>query len=220
MQEFLSRPDLWKYAIEWFVAPLVMFVFLFKWRDELNILHMPWADLVAIIVVADIALALNAKEMPAFFLALHGYKSDYNHSPWSWGLLAVAGVAICRFQVKVLEDDIESIAIKQVSVGWGHKPPYPGAARMSKGEAFRSFYWRRFTLLWAASVSLTILIVAAHSVVIGMALPSWGVQSGVVNEIMHVVALTAIAFAGAVLLCILFVGADIFRVYPPPPRAG
>jgi hypothetical protein len=94
VQEFLSHPDLWKYAIEWFIAPLVMFVFLFKWRDELNILHMPWADLVAVIVVADIALAINASDVPAFLWALNHYRGDYSGSPWAWSLLAVAGFLI------------------------------------------------------------------------------------------------------------------------------
>jgi hypothetical protein len=35
------------YVVEWFVAPLSMYLLLFKWRDRLNILHMPWADFVA-----------------------------------------------------------------------------------------------------------------------------------------------------------------------------
>jgi hypothetical protein len=36
------------HIVEWFVVPLAMYLLLFWWRDNLNILHMPLADLVAL----------------------------------------------------------------------------------------------------------------------------------------------------------------------------
>ena len=68
------------HIFEWFIVPLFMYLVLFTCRDNLNILHMPLADFVAVLVVADVALWVNFKEMPDLAdVALH-VKSD--KTPW------------------------------------------------------------------------------------------------------------------------------------------
>lgn len=47
------------HIVEWFVVPLAMYLQLFWWRDNPNILLMPLADLVALFVIADVAVALH-----------------------------------------------------------------------------------------------------------------------------------------------------------------
>jgi hypothetical protein len=59
------------HIVEWFVVPLAMYLLLFWWRDNLNILDMPLADLVALFAIADVAIVLNVFELPDVLRFLH-----------------------------------------------------------------------------------------------------------------------------------------------------
>lgn len=152
------------YLVEWFVVPLVMFLFLFWLRDNLNILHMPLADLVALLVIADVAIAMNFSDLP-----IHGGALDLNlrrpGSPGVWWSLAGLGVATCVLLVYGVENKIRRVAIHHISVGlWHHQ----SSSYLGPLDAFRTQTWQIFTARWAAGFGITALFLALHLVVVGI----------------------------------------------------
>lgn len=132
------------YLIEWFLVPLGMYLLSFWLRDNANILHMPLADLVALLVIADVTMAFHSDMIDA---VLSGIKPDL-HAPKAsvtWWVLAALGTAICVLLVYGIEKRILRVAIHHVSVGLWHRP---SASYVGPLVAFRDRQWRRFLFRW------------------------------------------------------------------------
>jgi hypothetical protein len=204
------------YVVEWFLAPLAMYLLLFRWRDRLNILHMPWADLTALLVIADVALAIHVKEVPAKFTDLAKYEPDFIAERTHWIASGVACLLLCRAQVKWLEHRIRDIVISHMSVGW---PKFEAAFHFSRGEALAHPKWRKFTWLWSVSVSLTALAIALHVVFLGVQLPE-SYTDEFVNQLTFVAQVMFAAFVGSLLLCVAFVLSGYCRMLRHAPHNG
>jgi hypothetical protein len=124
--------------VEWFAVPLAMFLLLFWWRDNLNILHMPLADLVALLVIADVAIALNYGDLPKLLISVHADPGGAPRSPYVFWARAVLGVAGCAILVYRIEKEILLTVLHHMSVGVWHNPsatylPFLAACRSPGG---------------------------------------------------------------------------------------
>lgn len=204
------------YVVEWFAAPLAMYLLLFKWRDRLNILHMPWADFVALLVIADVALAIHVAGVPDTFFKLMGYEPKFKAGREHWIAMGVAGLLLCRAQVRWLEQRIRDVVISYMSVGW---PKFDASLHFTRLEALRKPKWLTFTWLWSASIVVTALAVALHGVLLGVQLPE-PYPDEFVNQVTFVVQVMLIAFAGSWLLSVAFVLSGYCRLLRQPPANG
>ncbi len=151
--------------VEWFVVPLVMFLLLFWWRDNLNILHMPLADLVALLVIADVAIIINYGAFPELLKSVDVASARAPDSAHAFGWLALFGVAGCAVLVYQIEKKILLTVLHHISVGVWHKP---SATYLSFLATCRSSEWRRFLLRWAAGFGVTAVIATTHLVAVGI----------------------------------------------------
>jgi hypothetical protein len=163
------------HIFEWFVAPLLMYLLLFGLRDRFNILHMPLADFVALLVVADIALGINNTRFRHILdnefknalqrMHLHIRAPD---SPIAWWALATLGVVLCILLVVLIEEEIRIVAIHHVTVG----PSREIHAHYKRPiAALRTIEYRRFIYRWAAGFSGTAIYVALQTAALS-ALPA------------------------------------------------
>jgi hypothetical protein len=204
------------YVVEWFVAPLSMYLLLFKWRDRLNILHMPWADFVALLVIADVALAIHVADVPGKFKDLVGYEAIFRTELWHWIALAVVCLLLCRAQVKWLEQRIRDVVISHMSVGW---PKFDALLHHTRLNALKQPEWRAFTWLWSVSVVVTALAVALHIVLLGVKLPELYDKEWV-NQATFVAQVMLAAFAGSWLLSVSFLLSGYCRLLREPLPGG
>jgi len=203
-------------ALEWFLAPLTMYLLLFKWRDRLNILHMPWADLVALLVIADVALTIHVADVPDQFESLAKYKPVFTAQRWHWIAIGFAGLLLCRAQIKWLENRIRDIVIRHMTVGW---PRFDLAQHFTRGETVTHPKWRAFCWLWSASVAITALVIATHVVLLGARFPQLNGDL-FLNRVFFVGLVMLVAFAGSWVLCISFVLSGYCRLVRHPPANG
>jgi hypothetical protein len=155
------------HIIEWFIVPVFMYLLLFGCRDNLNILHMPLADFVALVVVADVALGVNFAEMPnlvAAFRKMHVTLIPVSRDTF-W-CLAVVGVVVCVWLIFNVENKIFSTVIHRISVGPPHKGG-PGTYLPSR-KAFRDPDWQSFLGRWAAGFGITAMFVSLHAIAVGI----------------------------------------------------
>jgi hypothetical protein len=204
---------LFLYLVEWIIAPLGVFLLVFSWRDRLSILHMPWADLVAVLVVADVAFAINYEYLRKLadgpLPVVTEYHGDWRH----WVGLAVLGLFFCRLLVRSFESRINDIALHHVAAGWLRERP-PGFLR--RMAALRNGKWWTFTLLWSASVTCVDVFLVAHSLVI-----TFNVSFDLLPDLhlgffQRALATVVSTFLCCVVLCVLFVISGYCRVYEQP----
>jgi hypothetical protein len=202
------------YVVEWFLAPLAMYLLLFRWRDRLNILHMPWADLTALLVIADVALAIHVAEVPAKFKDLAKYDPVFIAERSHWIVASVACLLLCRAQVKWLEHRIRDIVIRHMSVGW---PKFEAAIHFSRTEALAHPKWRKFTWLWSVSVVITALAIALHVVLLGVQLPE-SYADDFLNQVTFVAQMMLAVLAGSLLLSLAFILTGYCRLLRHVPQ--
>jgi len=200
------------YVVEWFAAPLAVYLLLFKWRDRLNILHMPWADFVALLVIADVALAIHVDDVPGKFKDLVGYDETFRAKLWHWITLGVVCLLLCRAQVKWFEQRIRDVVIRHMSVGW---PKFDAVLHYTRVKALNQPEWRAFTWSWSVSVVVTALAVALHVVLLGVKLPEL-YDNERVNQATFVAQVMLAAFAGSWLLSVSFVMSGYCRLLRIP----
>jgi hypothetical protein len=160
--------------IEWFVVPLAMYLLLFWWRDNLNILHMPLADLVALLVIADVAIAdvaiadvaiaLNFPALPDLLRFLHLDASGTPRSPYSFWRLTGLGVVVCALLIYKIEKRILSTALHHMSVGLWHRS---SSHYLRFWAACRNTDWRLFMARWASGFAVTAIVITVHLMVVG-----------------------------------------------------
>ena len=142
---------------EWLGAPLIMFLILFWMRDNLNILHMPLADLVGIVAVADVAMAMHHDELQRAFDALgNGWIAPDPAINWAFSVL---GILTCVLLVYGIERKIRKVTIHYISVGFWHKPCQ---TYLSATQAIRAEGWQRFAVRWALGFAVTVAFVSLH----------------------------------------------------------
>jgi hypothetical protein len=201
------------YVVEWFAAPLAMYLLLFKWRDRLNILHMPWADFVALLVVADVALAIHASDVPNTFSRLMNYHPEFNAGLAHWISMGAIALVLCRAQVKWLEQRIRDVVISYMSVGW---PKFDAAVHFTRRQALAQAKWHTFSWLWSVSVVITALVVALHVVLLGVKIPKpYG--RDLVDQATFVAQVMLAAFAGSWMLSVAFVLSGYCRLLRNSP---
>jgi hypothetical protein len=148
--------------LEWFIVPLLLYMFIFWLRDKLNILHMPLADLIALIVIADIAMAIHFEDLQGIFARIHLAAPD---SRWDCVKLAVTGFFAIYWLVNCIERRILRVTLHHISVGLVHHPwPHYKSAM----ETFKSPRFRRFAFRWALSFAVTAAIFALHALALSL----------------------------------------------------
>lgn len=153
------------HIIEWFVVPLVMYLLLFWWRDNLNILHMPLADLAALLVIADVAIALNFSALPDVLRFLRADGEGATDTAFSFLALACLSVMICALLIYKIEKKILSTALQHISVGLWHKP---SPHYLAFWPAFRNAKWQIFMARWALGFGVSAAVITIHLVVVGI----------------------------------------------------
>jgi hypothetical protein len=153
------------HIIEWFVVPLAMYLLLFWWRDNLNILHMPLADLVALLVIADVAIALNFSALPDVLKFLRADGEGAAHTPFSFLALAGLGVMISALLIYKIEKKILSTALRHISVGLWHKP---SIHYLPFWATFRNAKWQIFMARWALGFGVSAAVIAVHLIAVGI----------------------------------------------------
>jgi len=145
--------------VECMLVPLGMYLILFWLRDRLSILHMPVADLVALVVVVDVALAIHYTAVDGLLQALD-IPGTAPASPGIWWKLAIGSATLCIPLVLGIEKNIRRIVVHHLSIGKSHmsvsKYLPPGRALCERNV------WR-FNALWSLGFALVTVVVSLHA---------------------------------------------------------
>ncbi|MBS0418324.1 MAG: hypothetical protein JSR66_11465 [Proteobacteria bacterium] len=199
--------------LEWFIVPLLLYMFIFWLRDKLNILHMPLADLIALIVIANIAMAIHFEDLRGIFAHIHLAAPE---SRSDCIRLAVIGVVVIFWLVNCIERRILRVTLHHISVGLVHHPwPHYESAI----ETFKSPRFRRFTFRWALGFAVTAAVLALHA--LALSLPPLGfvgklIQIQAINPQFQAVLLTVGTFIVFVAIAVLLTAARVFRYSETP----
>jgi hypothetical protein len=207
-----------EYLIELFLIPLGMFLLLFWWRDNLNILHMPLADLIGVLVSADIGIALHLDELrrsAGFVELLNTYGLELHASAEAWWGLAAIGLTVCAVLVYVIERRIRRVAIHHISV-ISHNP---SSSYLTAIASFQSRQYRVFCVRWAASFGITTAVVVGHGMAVN-AMPLGFLRSAVpvdgISWAMQLVLVSVATFAIFLLVAALLTALRVFRYSERP----
>lgn len=146
-------------------APLVFFFFVFHWRDSVGVPHIPFADLVAVVAVADITAAIDL-DLARNLLDASGYVHSDISRRWPFLFLSVVGYFACKFLIVVCEKQMAPIMIHHMDVGWRR---LEGSQRMGGWRAIRrNRNWITYNRYWSVCIAVVATYLAIHGAVLGM----------------------------------------------------
>lgn len=169
--------------IEILGIPLFFFFCIFHWRDKSKVPHIPFTDLVAVMAIADVALAFDSSRLTKIAELAH---FEVAEPQWyTFAVLSILGFFMCRFSVLSCEKRIAPISVYHMDVGWKRTSRLGGIAAIKDNPN-----WYTFCAWWTISVSLVAAYISLHFVIAGygclwwplpgLPLKSWPVASVVI----------------------------------------
>lgn len=196
-------------ALDLIVVPAILFFWLLRLRDSVDVPHIPYADLVSLIAILDIGLFVH----PDVFKTANWYIRDpVTPERTIFAILFVTACVVARSLVVYLEKAMAPIMIQEMDVGFSKirrrfEPPTLLRHRFNRN--WRAYSWRYF-VSWLAVTSL----VAVHLVLLADPLKLFVGPLRNMNKTGGVFELTIAATIAAFLLNVILTAVGYIRFKP------
>lgn len=195
------------------VIPLVMFFLLFWWRDRARIPHIPFADLVGLLVAADVICFVNVEHLVSLRIAAQLGSLEVSQPDFLLLAIGAAFGLLACFRLVQIEHELRPILDDYLVVGALPKNMNPKL--VPEGWAGGNF--RKFLNLWSLSLAVSAAFTAFELFLLGIRQTVVPVSSDWLDSLVMVGGTFGLFYLFGHLLTVIGRATTYYKFFRDPP---